>query len=101
MHNIVNQSSASVYLPHEPLSGSERRTEAPARRAVGEAVTAICMDLQDHYPMAMTAHTQREVTRTAVLQGLYLLSEDEQHAQLTVVQLIDLIERGRRRDGTF
>jgi hypothetical protein len=57
------------------------------------------MELQDHYPLAMTAHTQREVSRMALLQALYLLSEDAQYAQLTVVQLIDLIERGRRRDG--
>lgn len=96
---ILEHPSSAVNLPHEPLKPAERRTEAPARRAVGEAVTAICMDLQDHYPMAMTAHTQREVTRTAVLQGLYLLSESEEYARLTVVELIDLIDRGRRRDG--
>lgn len=97
MATILEHPNASVHLPHEPLAMSERRTEAPARRAVGEAITAMCIDLQDHYPLAMTAHTQREVTRTAFLQGLYLLSEDEQYAQLTVVQLIDLIDRGRRR----
>jgi hypothetical protein len=90
---ILDHPSAAVHLP---LVGSLIQSEAPARRAVGEAVTQMCLDLQDHWPIALTAGSQYVTARTVFMSALRLLCEDEAHAQLTAAEIYNLLEQGRR-----